>query len=272
MKRIWRKMKEIWWNFWEVDEYDNEKKYLSSSDKRWLLYWNFITCMGVAGFFLIITGINNIRITRQNGRDVEEVMSMIATYMASATRDEYDEIAQSIRHDLVFSEYGKDIENFIQYIPNTAETCHTCMESYPAQALLVCANTGEFYSLDLYEKGESPDSNRGGTITNFGYDEVSQTHVHISKSSGQQTGYAGIDRGRGIVSVHRMKTLFCDNCIREILETVEHQLIEEFFVYDTEERQFYPIDDGTSIQIGDYSLEIEYKNSDYKIDINYASK
>lgn len=45
MKRIWRKMKEIWWDFWEVDEYDNEKKHLSSSDKRWLLYWNFITCM-----------------------------------------------------------------------------------------------------------------------------------------------------------------------------------------------------------------------------------
>ncbi len=74
MKRIWRKMKEIWWDFWEVDENDNEKKHLSSSDKRWLLYWNFITCMGVAGFFLIITGINNIRITRQNGRDVEDAM------------------------------------------------------------------------------------------------------------------------------------------------------------------------------------------------------
>ena len=59
-----------------------------------------------------------------------------------------------------------------------------------------------------------------------------------------------------------MKTLFCDDCIREILETVEHQLIEEFFIYDTEERQFYPIDDGTTIQIGDYSLEIEYKNSE----------
>ena len=146
------------------------------------------------------------------------------------------------------------------------------MGSYPAQALLICANTGEFYSLDLYEKGENPDSNRGGIIMNFGYDEVSQTHVHISKSPGQQTGYAGIDRGRGIVSVHRMKTLFCDDCIREILETVEHQLIEEFFIYDTEERQFYPIDDGTTIQIGDYSLEIEYKNSDYKIMINYIGE
>ena len=131
---------------------------------------------------MIITGINNIRITHQNGRDVEEAMSVIATYMASATKDKYGKIGQSIWYALVFSEYGEGIENFIQYIPNTAETCHTCMESYPAQALLVCANTGEFYSLDLYEKGESSDSNRGGTIMNFGCDEVSQTHIHISHS------------------------------------------------------------------------------------------
>ena len=137
MKGLWQKVKEIWWIFWEVDVNDKTEERLSSSDRRWLLYWNFITCMGVAALFLIVTGINNIRVTRQNGRDVEKAMSMIATYMASATKDEYDDIAQSIRHVLIFTEYGKDIENFIQYIPNTAETCHTCMKSYPAQALLV---------------------------------------------------------------------------------------------------------------------------------------
>ena len=69
-----------------------------------------------------------------------------------------------------------------------------------------------------------------------------------------------------------MKTLFCDDCIRKILETMQHQLIKEFLIYDTEERKFYPIDNAMSMQIGDYSLEIEYKKSDYKIDINYASK
>ena len=90
---------------------------------------------------MIITGINNIRITHQNVRDVEEAMSVIATYMASATKDEYNEIAQSIRYALVFSEYGEGIESFIQYIPNTTETCYTCMDNYQAQALLVWANT-----------------------------------------------------------------------------------------------------------------------------------
>ena len=49
-------------------------------------------------------------------------------------------------------------------------------------------------------------------------------------------------------------------------------MIEEFFIYDTEERKFYPIDGGTSIQIGDYCLKIEYKSSDYRIDIDYIGK
>ena len=91
-------------------------------------------------------------------------------------------------------------------------------------------------------------------------------------SAGAAVAAAGMDRGRGIVSVHRMKAQFCDDCIRDILNTVEHQLIEEFFIFDTEKRTFYPIDDGTTLQIGDYRLDIEYKDSDYRIDIHYTSE
>ena len=90
MKGLWQKVKEMWWYFWEVDENDSTEERLSSFDKRWLLYWNFMTCMGVLILFMIVIGINNIRVTRQNGKDVEEAISMIATYMASATKDEYD--------------------------------------------------------------------------------------------------------------------------------------------------------------------------------------
>lgn len=105
---------------------------------------------------------------------------------------------------------------------------------------------------------------------NFGYDEISQTHIYITKSPGEQTGYADIDRGRGIVSAHKMKTLFCDDCIRDILNTVENQLIEEFFIFDTEKRIFYPVDEDTTLQVGNYRLDIEYADSDYRIDINYT--
>ncbi len=68
--------------------------------------------------------IGNIRNNRQYEQDVEETLNMIATYFATATEDEYDEIAQTIRHDLVFSEYGRDMKNLIQYIPNTSELPH----------------------------------------------------------------------------------------------------------------------------------------------------
>lgn len=140
MRSLWLKMKEIWWDFWEVDNNDNGKKHLSSSDKRWLLYWNFLSGVGVLAIVVLVMGINTLWVQHQNNMDVEKTLNTIATYMASATKDEYEDIAQSIRHDLVFSEYGKDIENFIQYIPNTTETCYTYMDNYQAQALLVCAN------------------------------------------------------------------------------------------------------------------------------------
>ncbi|MCI9142352.1 MAG: hypothetical protein HFH87_06980 [Lachnospiraceae bacterium] len=182
MRRVWNKIKKIWWIFWEVDENDNTEERLSSADKRWLLSWNILTCMGVTALLLTVTGISHTKITLQNGKDVGEAMSMIATYMASATRDEYDDIAKTIRHDLVFSKYGQDIENFIRYIPNTSENCNTCMGGCLAQVFLVCVNTGELYSLDLYDKEELPDKNKEGTILIFGYDEISQTSVHISKS------------------------------------------------------------------------------------------
>ncbi len=73
MKGLWQKVKEIWWYFREVDVNDDIEERLSSSDKRWLLYCNFMSCMGVVILFLIVTGINNFRISRQNGKDVEEL-------------------------------------------------------------------------------------------------------------------------------------------------------------------------------------------------------
>lgn len=71
-----------------------------------------------------------------------------------------------------------------------------------------------------------------------------------------------VQRGRGIVSAQRMKSLFCDDCIREMLETVENQLVEEFVIFDAEEQKFYAVDDG-SVQTGDYELQVEYDEGDY---------
>ena len=82
---------------------------------------------------------------------------------------------------------------------------------------------------------------------------------------------AVIERGNGIVSIHRMKTLFCDDCIRAVLNTVKNQSIGELAVYDTEKNIFYPIEDRTEVLIGDYTLEIKYKDSGYKIAVRFVS-
>jgi hypothetical protein len=265
MKKTWNKMKEAWQQFWESDAYAAEKKHLSQSDRRWLLYWNFITCIAMLSLVTLITGMNSYLVNRKNNESAEEVFNMIAAYMASATEDESSEIAENLRHELVFSEFGTDRENFIEYIPNTAECCSTCMESYTARMFLVCTNTGQLYPLDLYEDGDGLDEHEPITRMTFGYDEVSRTSLYISKSPNQGKGCAEIDYGGGIVSVHRMKTLFCDDCIRSILNAVEHQPVMEFVLFDTKEEVFYPIDSGTTVQIGNYRLEIEYKNGDYEI-------
>ena len=61
----------------------------------------------------------------------------------------------------------------------------------------------------------------------------------------------------GIVSAHKMKTHFCDDCIREILTIVEDEFIDEAVIYDAEEKTFYPVTEG-DLQIGDYSFHTYY--------------
>ena len=102
MKNIWKKLRDCWLDFWEDDELDMDKKHLSQHDKRSLLYGGFM--IGVATFGLFSIGIiaGNIWTNHQNQKDMEEFLGTVVTYMATATDDEYEEIAQTIRHDLRF--------------------------------------------------------------------------------------------------------------------------------------------------------------------------
>lgn len=272
MKKLWDWIKKVWRRFWREDEYDGSVYHLSQSDKRDLWYGAFMVSMGVVAFCSFVIAFSNIRVSRENSEDMEELMKMVATYMGSATEDEYEEIARTIQNDLVFTEYGQEIENYIQYIPNTAEECRICTGDFPSQVYLICANTGQSYSLDLFEAGRNPDSgDYGYTTMSFGYDEISETNLHITKSPGQKEGNVTVQRGRGIVSVQKMKALFCDDCIREILETVKHQLVEEVVIYDAVQKEFYPIEDGTA-EIGGYTLQMEYHEGDYEIGIRYEGE
>ena len=269
---MWKRIKKNWDDFWIGDEHDDSKKHLSQSDKSSLLYGYFIISMLTVAFVILLININNLRIDRRDDAAMEELLNVVTSYMEAATEDEYEEIAQTIRHDLVFNEYGEDTEKFIQYIPNTSDICRACKGSCPAQAVLVSLNTGESYLLDIFERGIELEEYQGNTQFTFGYDEISQTSIHISKSLGENEGSAEIERGNGIVSIHRMKKLFCDDCIEAMLDTVENQAIGELVIYDTEKNIFYPVVDESKARIGDYALEIEYKDSGYKIDVKSVNE
>ncbi len=265
IRGLWKKIRIKWDDFWIGDEHDDSKKHLSQSDKRSLLYGYFIIGTLTVAFVIFLIKMNDFRINRRNDAAMEELLNMVISYVESATQDEYDEIAQTIRNDLVFRKYEKDIEKYIRYIPNTSEKCRACKGSYPAQAVLISLNTGESYSLDLFERGIDPEDYQGNTLLTFGYDEISQTSIHISKSPGENKGLAEIERGNGIVSIHRMKKLFCDDCIKAMLDTVENQIIGEVVICDTKTNTFYPLEDESKAQIEDYALETEYKDGNYEI-------
>ena len=134
MKKVWDRLGVDRPDLWE--ELDMDEKHLSRQDKRALLYGGFM--VGFAAFWLFLIGVVAVKIwtDHQNQKDMEDLLGTVATYMATATDDEYEKIAQSIRHDLVYSQYGQDIENLIHYIPNTADGC--CLERcFPGRVHLV---------------------------------------------------------------------------------------------------------------------------------------
>lgn len=221
--------------------------------------------------FLAATTFSNYRANRESAESLAQVMDAVNTYLATATEDEYEEIAETIRHDLVYSQYNEDIENLIRYIPNTADGCCLERDGYLSRANLVFLNTGEMYGLDVFETGDLPESEEEGYSVQLtcGYDEISEASIHITKERGAGTGTADFNRGRGITSVHKMKEKFCDDCIRKILDTVENEAVGEAVIYDTVEKKFYPVTEGT-IRIGDYEFQTGYEQGNYEIQIEYT--
>lgn len=272
IKSLWKRVKDRWDAFWVGDEYDSSKKHLSQSDKRCILYGNFIISIFTVALVLIINGFNSLRFSRQNEASMEFVMEMAKSYMASATEDEYDQITKAIRHDLVFRDYSGGLREYAKNIPNASESCHACRRNSVTQVALVSLNAGESYSLDLPRQEGMPEDGQGNVQVVFGYDEISQTSIRMAKSLKKGKGSAEIERGSGIVSLHRMKGLFCDGCIDRILAAVENGEMGELVILDTEKTVFYPLKDGNKVMIGGYALETEYKDGNCEIKISLASK
>lgn len=272
MRNIFKVIRQRWLDFWDDDENDADKHHLSQYDKRSIMSNNFIVGASIVSLACIgiFAGVawNNYR----SEKETEELFNFLMTYLATATDDEYEDIAQEIRHDLVYSEYGQDIDNLIEYVPNTSEQC--CLEredGFINRMNVVFLNTSEAYGIDVYDTVEPVSVQQGysGICMTSGYDEISESTISITSDRTEGTATATLDRGRGIVSVHRMKETFCDDCIRKILEVTDGELVDTAVLYDSEENVFYPITEGT-LEVGDYTYETSYDDGEYTIDILYV--
>lgn len=258
MKKMLNQLNDILNSLFTENNSNSLKFYLSRSDKRWVLYWSSMICLCAMMIALLI----------ERHHD-HQILNMVAAYIASATDDEYEKIAWNIRHDLVYSSFGKNVENYIRYLPNTSNNCPTCNPCNWAQAFLVCTNTGEYYILDVYSGGFKPNTHYGALGISSGYDEISQTELSVIRNPDEKKATVELRRKGGIVSIQKMKTLFCDNCIQDILKTLENNPIGEFIIWDTVNNKFYPINNEIVIQIGDYSIATIEMWGDYKMIITY---
>lgn len=94
----------------------------------------------------------------------------------------------------------------------------------------------------------------------------------VFSSPGQKEGTATVQSERGIVSVQRMKSLFCDECIHKILNKTKDQLVEEVVIFDVDKKLFYPVSEGM-VKVRRYALEIVYGSyGNYDIGIRYMEE
>lgn len=74
---------------------------------------------------------------------------------------------------------------------------------------------------------------------------------------------------RNVVSIHRMKNIFCDDCIDKILSTIDGQTITSFVFFSAGDNAFYPVSDGQEMQGDDYTISTSYDIENREMKIKY---
>ena len=262
-------MKKAWLMIWKMFRISRGTDPVDQRNKTPRPYCYFFANLLILAFCLAILTADILITSHQDTQTVQEVVGMICTYLAAATDEEYSGITQSIRNDLIESGYGEDIDMIIRFIPNTAEKCYLELDDTQERIFLVLMNTGETFCLDLLGDSENASSqeSKNRTLIGSGYDGVSGAHVMAVRIPEIGSGYAKVENGSGTLSVLRMKTLFCDDCIRKVLEAIDGEPIKEMVLYDKKKKEFFPITEG-NLQIGDCKLQTTYTDEGFKIEMS----
>jgi len=149
-------------------------------------------------------------------------------------------------------------------ISNLDGVCPTCQDEYTESVYFVACNTGKLYPLNLY-----PYLGEGQATLTAAYDKPSESRLDIFQDYYYGTS-ASIYQKRNMVSVPRIKAIFCNECALKILSAIDGQYITSFVLFLPREQAFYPINEGLEFQVGDYTLSIDYNAEHENMQIKYC--
>ena len=209
------------------------------------------------------------KMSQEFDKQIEPALNTIYTYMATATDEEYENIASELRHSLILRTLDTEDQNYLDLIPNTATACLFDQEN-DGGIYLAALNTGELYPLE-----PAPDTDKDGhTGIRFGYDEVSRSNVTFQFAPSGDASSIYLSRENGEVSVQRMKRYFCEACFNELVEILTNKNVLEFVIFDVETQTIYPIVECAEYDIADHEVTITrdhgYGGNDYQITLSCA--
>lgn len=251
MKRIYNCLRDLWEEIRE--NYDDG--YLTRSDKKWLFWGALMIVICTMLIYSLIVRWTFHENEKQYEKGLHDFLNTIAVYAANLTDEEFDAVTEELREQLAFTDLDadNDIEMYLKYIANTSESCPLEQENYPYRYYLVCTNNGEMKPIDYWQA----ESTEEGSVVELEHmwDEVSETSVSMLTFPNDKETDIGISTGRGTVSAHRMKQVFCDECIARLFDLFEETHLEEFFLFDSKTGDLYPIIESM-LELDGYTLEI----------------
>lgn len=208
----------------------------------------FVACLATMCLCILFFAIYTLRSNYRINQETQQLQDMLSYYISSATDEEYYDIARRIRHDSILSANTK---NFIQYIPNRSMRCPASRYYYDYPVYILAVNTGELYALNT-----EPSQQSGSTYFKSGYDDISQSTLSLIFED--EKTYAVIKQNQDIISIHKMKKTFCDDCIEKIVAAIDNQPTTAFVIFVPQEQAIYPINSGLAINNDNYSLTVNY--------------
>lgn len=256
-------------NMYKKDS-NEEISLLSRQDKRDIMFHVYMGCFIAVILAIVANSLMIIDSRKDEAADMEKLMNTVYSYMATATDQEFDNMTEKIRNDLVLSTYNKDQWQYAKMIPNTSQECRL-EQDIGGHVFIVTVNTGNLYSLNL--KHESIiDSEGSGTTIDSGYDEISGGSLSVYKDSDRDSAKVSVSSNRRIISVQQMKKSICDKCIEQILDVNSSSMYPEFVIFDKQEYKFYPVERDAEYKLEEYRLDMGYSSSgSLEIDVSLSN-